>query len=109
MLPLAKQRLSDLEQLRFVQGDALSLPFHDDAFGAVFVATVLGEVPEPSKGIHEIQRFLRPNGIAHFAETRRGADFLSQSKLDSTIVGTGMELVKRSGWFWQYIANYRSN
>jgi SAM-dependent methyltransferase len=43
-------------------GDAAELPFHDGAFDAVTMAFMLFHLPEPSAGLAEVRRVLRPGG-----------------------------------------------
>jgi ubiquinone/menaquinone biosynthesis C-methylase UbiE len=48
---------------RFQQGDAMNLPYADDAFDAAIMALVIFFVPEPAKGISEMCRVVQPGGI----------------------------------------------
>jgi SAM-dependent methyltransferase len=47
----------------FRQGDAMALPFPDDAFDAAAMALVIFFVPDPAKGVKEMIRTVRPGGI----------------------------------------------
>ena len=47
----------------FQQGDAIALPFADDAFDAATMALVLFFVPDPAKGVAEMARVVRPGGL----------------------------------------------
>ncbi|HVV63135.1 MAG TPA: methyltransferase domain-containing protein [Pseudolabrys sp.] len=49
---------------RFKQGDAMALPFGDKSFDIATMALVIFFVPEPSKGVAEMVRVLRPGGVA---------------------------------------------
>jgi ubiquinone/menaquinone biosynthesis C-methylase UbiE len=46
----------------FRQGDAMALPFADRSFDAAIMALVIVFVPEPSKGVEEMVRVVRPGG-----------------------------------------------
>jgi SAM-dependent methyltransferase len=48
---------------RFRQGDAMALPFPDDAFDAVVMPLVIFFVPDPARGVAEMVRVVRPAGI----------------------------------------------
>jgi SAM-dependent methyltransferase len=48
---------------QFREGDAMALPFPDDTFDAAVMPLVIFFVPEPSKGVAEMARVVRPGGI----------------------------------------------
>ena len=48
---------------QFRQGDAMALPFPDDAFDAAVMPLVIFFVPDPAKGVAEMARVVRPGGI----------------------------------------------
>lgn len=45
------------------QGDAMALPFGDDVFDAAVMALVIFFVPEPSRGVAEMARVVKPGGL----------------------------------------------
>ena len=48
---------------KFHQGDAMALPFPDDAFDAAVMPLVIFFVPDPAKGAAEMARVVRAGGI----------------------------------------------
>jgi SAM-dependent methyltransferase len=48
---------------QFRLGDAMALPFADDAFDAAVMPLVIFFVPDPGKGVAEMARVVRPGGI----------------------------------------------
>jgi SAM-dependent methyltransferase len=48
---------------QFRQGDAMALPFPDDAFDAAVMPLVIFFVPDPPKGVSEMARVVRSGGI----------------------------------------------
>lgn len=62
MLELARGAYPDLVQLRFVEGDALALPFADDTFDAATIAFGLRNLADFEAGFREMARVVRPGG-----------------------------------------------
>lgn len=57
----------------FRTGDAMALPFPDQAFDAAVMALVIFFVPEPAKGVAEMVRVVRPGGlVSAYAWDMRG-------------------------------------
>ena len=48
---------------QFRQGDAMSLPFLEDAFDVAVMPLVIFFVPEPAKGVAEMARVVGPGGL----------------------------------------------
>ena len=48
---------------QFRQGDAMALPFPDDAFDAAVMPLVIFFVPDPAKGVAEMARVVHPGGL----------------------------------------------
>jgi SAM-dependent methyltransferase len=48
---------------QFCLGDAMTLPFPDDAFDVAVMALVLFFVPDPAEGVAEMVRVVRPGGL----------------------------------------------
>lgn len=59
MLELARQRAPEA---RFVEGDAMDLPFDNNAFDAVTMGFGILHIPDPTRALAEIGRVLRPGG-----------------------------------------------
>jgi ubiquinone/menaquinone biosynthesis C-methylase UbiE len=104
MLQIARTRVAGAGPVGFVQGDGALLPFAPASFDAVFVATVLGEIPEQGKCIDDVRRVLRPDGVFAVAETRRDSDFIPLDTLTATVEGRGFRRTGTHGWRWQFVA-----
>jgi demethylmenaquinone methyltransferase / 2-methoxy-6-polyprenyl-1,4-benzoquinol methylase len=50
------------EQIEWLRGDALALPFPDEAFDAVTIGFGLRNVEDADRGLRELRRVLRPGG-----------------------------------------------
>lgn len=57
--------------VRFLQADAMDLPFDDGAFDVVICSQVYEHVPDAGKMMSEIRRVLRDGGVCYFAATNR--------------------------------------
>lgn len=64
MIELAKRHETPGGGLRFVVGDAASLPFEADSFDVVVSTLSLHHWAEPAASFAEIRRVLRPGGLA---------------------------------------------
>jgi demethylmenaquinone methyltransferase/2-methoxy-6-polyprenyl-1,4-benzoquinol methylase len=72
MLEVARR---DHPGMEFIEGDALKLPFEDEAFDASTIAFGLRNLAEPIKGLREMLRVLRPGGravVLEFVRPPRG-------------------------------------
>lgn len=63
MLAVAAEKTKDYaSQVRFVEGDAATLPFRDNDFDMVFSITAMEFFEEPRACLHEMHRILKPGG-----------------------------------------------
>jgi demethylmenaquinone methyltransferase / 2-methoxy-6-polyprenyl-1,4-benzoquinol methylase len=73
---LHSKTLVQLRPIRFVEADALRLPFADSSFNLVTTAFGFRNLANYREGLHEIRRVLKPGGtlaILEFTEPRAGA------------------------------------
>lgn len=66
MLQLGKEKLQKMgiaEQVKFVQGDAMSLPYEDNTFDSAVSAFALRNVPDIETVLREMKRVVRPGGM----------------------------------------------
>lgn len=62
MLKIARKRAEHLDNIEFIQADALALPFENSIFDAVFISFGLRNLESLEKGLIEIKRVLKNNG-----------------------------------------------
>jgi len=65
-----------------VQGDALALPFPDDAFDRVIASEILEHIPDDEQAMRELARVLRPGGTMAITVPRAGPEFINWSLSD---------------------------
>lgn len=58
---------------RFVEGNALAMPFEDDRFDVVYSVASIKHWPSPRLGLKECVRVLKPNGTLVIIEANRSA------------------------------------
>lgn len=64
MLAEAKENAGDIaEQIQFVQGDAMELPFNDCSFDVVISRNLTWNLPDPSKAYQQWSRVIKPGGL----------------------------------------------
>ncbi|MDR3108416.1 MAG: bifunctional demethylmenaquinone methyltransferase/2-methoxy-6-polyprenyl-1,4-benzoquinol methylase UbiE [Planctomycetaceae bacterium] len=73
MLQIAEQKRQKLpteqqDRLKFVEGDALKLPFEDATFALVTVAFGLRNTADTNQALKEMQRVVKPGGIVAVLE-----------------------------------------
>jgi ubiquinone/menaquinone biosynthesis C-methylase UbiE len=107
MLEMTRERVPPQDSSFRVQADGARLPFADASFDVVFVATVLGELPDRGECLDEVRRIVRPGGVLAVAETRRDSDFIALPTLKSLAAQHGFRLAEKRGVGWQYVARFR--
>ncbi len=75
---------------RFRHGDAMALPFPDNAFDAAVMPLVIFFVPDPAAGVAEMARVVRPGGVvAAYAWDLPGGGF-PYTTLHAEMQGMGL-------------------
>ena len=86
---------SGVSNCRFIEADAMDLPFEDGSFDIVTSIFSIKYWPDPGRGLREIRRVLDPGGALYMAELNRE---FSDAEFESL-----MALVRRSlSWYYSY-------
>jgi ubiquinone/menaquinone biosynthesis C-methylase UbiE len=86
------------------QGDATALPYEDGSVDAVVLTAVLGEIPDPTAALRQIQRVLKPTGRLIVGELFGDPHFTTRSALEHRAAGVGLRLETHSGNWFAYFA-----
>jgi len=109
ILRMALRRVyrSGLRNVAAIQGDALSLPFRGACFDAAFLASVLGEVPDPLQCLRELHRVLKPRALLLVTETHGDPDRIPPERLAELAAGAQFAVEGRRGRGWVYAMTFR--
>ncbi len=67
MLDAARRNLGERENVEFMTADIQDLPFEDGSFDMVIANSMLYHVPDITKGIREVRRVLKKDGVFYTA------------------------------------------
>ncbi len=99
------QQRAAAEGVRNVQArlaDVTDLPFLDGSFDAVFMITVMGEVPSPVRALRELRRVLAPAGTLACSEVLMDPDYPLASTLTRWAERAGFRLREKCGNLLSY-------
>jgi ubiquinone/menaquinone biosynthesis C-methylase UbiE len=73
-LKACRKAHGDLENLRFVRGSALELPFPDGSFDVILNVEASNDYGDFARFFSEVHRVLKPDGVFLYTDTRRAQD-----------------------------------
>lgn len=95
-----------LDNLVPTEGDARALPYPDATFDGVYLATVLGEIPDQDAALREIARVLRPGGRLVNGELFGDPHWVRPRRLTEGAARAGLRAAGRSGTPLAYFARF---
>jgi len=109
MLDDLKRRAADngLNNIIPRQGDAQKLPYHDHAFDAAYLISVLGEIPDAVVALRGLRRVLKPSGRLLIGEVLIDPDFISLQVLQKMAGTAGFVFERKVGPSIAYCAVFR--
>jgi len=86
-----------------VCGNAARLPFRDSCFDLIFLADVMGEIPDKAEALREFKRVLRPRGALAVSEAALfDPDYVRASVLQRLVITAGFQPRERFESWSQY-------
>lgn len=82
--------------------DVYQLPFDTGTFDAVYMLTVIGEIPEPERALRELYRVLSPSGTLAVSELLTDPDYPLARTLVRRAAQANFRLKKKLGNFFSY-------
>lgn len=109
MLNLAKKRLQkrNITNVDYKLTDGNSFNLESKYFDRVFMVTVIGEVENKDKYLHEIYRVMKDDGILSISELAGDPDKLSLDELQSLVSKYGFRVIDVFGNNLNYTINFR--
>ncbi|MBN1538179.1 MAG: methyltransferase domain-containing protein [Anaerolineales bacterium] len=104
MIERVTKRASDegVTNIEAKTANVYNLPFEDSQFDAVYMITVISEIPEPQRAMREFHRVLSPSGLLAFSELFTDPDYPLAKTLIRIAGSAGFRLKKRLGNFFAY-------
>ncbi len=82
--------------------DVLDLPFDEGTFDAIYMITVIGEIPTPERAFAEFYQVLKVGGTLAFSELLPDPDYPSPRRLQRLGDAAGFHFVEKSGNAFSY-------
>jgi ubiquinone/menaquinone biosynthesis C-methylase UbiE len=99
---MQRARAEGVTQIEARVANVYDLPFEDGAFDAVYLITVISEIPEPERALREFYRVLSPAGTLAFSEMLTDPDYPLAQTLIRLATAANFRLKKRVGNFFAY-------
>ena len=104
---LSKPENNDIKNIKLIEGNAYELPFDDNSLDLVNMVTVLQEIPDRNRTLHEVKRVLKQGGFLAVTELFPDPDYPWKSTTIKLGEGAGFLVDKVSGNFFNYTVRFR--
>ena len=99
---LRRAQAQAINNLEAKVANVYQLPFEDGTFDAIYMITVISEVPEPERAMREFNRVLSPSGTLAFSELLTDPDYPLAQTLVRQAGKANFRLKKKLGNFFSY-------
>jgi ubiquinone/menaquinone biosynthesis C-methylase UbiE len=82
------------------------LPYETESFDAVYLMSVIGEIPKPEIAFREFNRVLKPEGSLAFSEMLPDPDYPSRRWLTRQAQAAGFKPASQTGNFFNYTLTF---
>jgi len=97
-----RARAEGVTQIEAKVANVYDLPFEDGTFDAVYLITVISEIPEPARALREFYRVLSQAGTLAFSEMLTDPDYPLARTLIRIATAANFRLKKKIGNFFAY-------
>lgn len=104
---LRRAENQDIHNLMPVQGSAYELPLAKDSLDAVYLVTVLQEIPDIPRTLAEVQRVLKPGGILAVTELLPDPDYVFAGTTVRVGKTAGFQVDAVKGNLWTYTVRFK--
>ncbi len=104
---LSRPENKNIKNIKLIEGNAYELPFDDNSLDLVYMVTVLQEIPDRNRALHEVKRVLKPGGILAVTELFPDPDYPWKSTTIKLGEEAGFVLDEVSGNFFNYTVRFK--
>ncbi len=104
---LSRPENKDIRNIKVIEGNAYELPFEDNSLDLVNMVTVLQEIPDRGRALHEVKRVLKPGGFLAISELFPDPDYPWKSTTVKLGREAGFVADKVSGNFFNYTVRFK--
>jgi SAM-dependent methyltransferase len=105
---LAKDENREIHNIELVLGSATDLSFKSNSLDLVLLITVLEEIPDRHRSLHEIMRVLKPGGKLAVTEFLLDPDYPFMRTTIRTVTEVGFLLDGQAGDLFNYTVRFRA-
>ena len=106
---LSRPENKNIKNIKLIEGNAYELPFDNGSLDLVYMVTVLQEIPDRNRALHEVKRVLKPGGILAVTELFPDPDYPWKSTTIKLGEEAGFVLDEVSGNFFNYTVRFKKS